>query len=78
MIDDIVIDALYNAWSDGIIECTKNFDDVNNLMEYIKKNLGIDKKIDDMITLVVCEHERSAFIDGFRMCISLIRGVNKI
>ena len=81
MIDDIVIEALYNAWCDGQIQSSKNFDCLNDLVTKLAELCEMNEKdtrfAEAAIADLVYDHERAAFYDGVRICLSMIRGEGK-
>ena len=78
MIDDIVIEALYNAWCDGQIQSSKNFDCLNELIKKLTELCEMNEKdaifAEKAISDLIYDHERAAFYDGVRIALSMIRG----
>lgn len=71
-----LIEAMYGVWCDLDNEsaCQAAQDSIDNICAHYASDENGEKYINAQITQAICEHEKAAFMDGFRMCLQLLQG----
>ena len=70
-----IMDAIFDSWCEG--ECGQHTElpEVQETIDGISERSHSKQYIEKSITELVCLYERNAFMEGLRVCMELLRGV---